>query len=207
MEAGAAQGVTRIAATPHFYAEENSTSEFLERREASVSLLKQVWHPGLPELRLGAEVCWFEGISQTEGLEALRIEGTRLLLLEMPFAPWRERQLREVWMLQARPEITVVLAHIERYLHWQEKEVWDMLADWGVLNQCNASFFLLRKTRRKALRMLREGRVHLLGSDCHNMEQRPPQLGKAMALFREEERRQLLAYEEELLSQWEAYRA
>ena len=27
--------------------------------------------------------------------------------------------------------------------------------------------------------MLRDGYVHVLGSDCHNMTSRPPQLGKA----------------------------
>ena len=54
--------------------------------------------------------------------------------------------------------------------------------------QSNASFFLDWRTRGRARRMLREGRVHLLGSDCHNMETRPPLLGSALEKLREGER-------------------
>ena len=75
-------------------------------------------------------------MSRSEGMEALCIEGTELLLLEMPFCPWSRRALREVWELQARTGLRVMLAHVERYLRWQTAETWDMLEGWGVLNQC-----------------------------------------------------------------------
>ncbi len=61
LEASAAQGVDRIVATPHFYAGENSPEVFLSRREHAYERLKAVWRPGLPEIALGAEVCWFAG--------------------------------------------------------------------------------------------------------------------------------------------------
>ncbi|MBD5133150.1 MAG: capsular polysaccharide biosynthesis protein [Clostridiales bacterium] len=202
LKASAAQGVGCIAATPHFYAEENSPEKFLERRAASEERLRGAWQPGLPELKLGAEVCFFEGISQCEGLDSLKLEGTDLLLLEMPFAHWSQRTLQEVRAVQAQG-ITVVLAHIERYLHWQDEETWEALLDWGVLNQCNASFFLHWKTRRKALHMLRGGRIHLLGSDCHNMDARPPQLGKALAGLGARERNVLEENSREFLPDWE----
>jgi len=190
LEALAAQGVSCVAATPHFYAGENSPEEFLGRRAASMEKLAGVWRPGLPTLKLGAEVCYFEGVSRCKELDALEIEDTGLLLLEMPFSRWTPRMLREVWELQVRvrPGMTVLLAHIERYLRWQEAETWDALLEWGVLNQCNASFFLRWQTKYKALRMLREGRIHLLGSDSHNMDSRPPELGKALAMLGRNER-------------------
>jgi len=187
LEAMAAQGVDRVVATPHFYAHENSPEEFLARRTARMEKLAGVLHPDLPALKLGAEVYYFEGVSRCEELEALKIEGTGLLLLEMPFCRWSRRMLQEVWEIHSS-RATVLLAHIERYLRWQDRETWDMLAKWGVLNQCNASFFLRWQTRQKALRMLREGRVQLLGSDSHNMESRPPQLGAALALLGQKER-------------------
>lgn len=202
LRASAAQGVGCIAATPHFYAEENRPEEFLERRAASEEELRRVWEPGLPALKLGAEVCFFEGISHCEGLDSLKLEGTDLLLLEMPFARWSRRTLQEVRALQAQG-ITVVLAHIERYLHWQDEETWETLLDWGVLNQCNASFLLRWQTRRKALHMLREGMIHLLGSDCHNMYTRPPQLGKALAGLGKRERKVLEENSREFLPDWE----
>ena len=188
LEASAAQGVGRIVATPHFYAGENSPEEFLVRREHAFARLKRVWRPGLPEIRLGAEVCWFEGACRCEGLDSLRIEGTQLLLLEMPFARWTERMLREVRELQERPGVTVLLAHVERYLRGQTPGVWDELLSWGVLNQCNAEFLLSWRTRRRAVRMLREGRIHFLGSDSHNMDARPPRLGQALEKLHEKDR-------------------
>ena len=188
LEASAAQGVERLVATTHFFAGENSPEVFLSRREHAYERLKAVWRPGLPEIALGAEVCWFAGAGQCDGLERLRIAGTRLLLLEMPFTRWTERMLREVWEIQERPGMTVLLAHVERYLGGQPPAVWEALLDWGVLNQCNADFFLRWRTRRKALQMLREGRIHFLGSDSHNMDTRPPRLGKALEILGERDR-------------------
>jgi len=202
MEALAAQGVSRIAATPHFYADENSPEEFLDRRAASMAKLTEVWRSGLPAVQLGAEVCYFEGISRCEGLDALKIEDTGLLLLEMPFCHWSQRMLQEVRELQTS-RTAVLLAHIERYLYWQDGETWDTLAEWGVLNQCNASFFLRWQTKHKALRMLREGRIHFLGSDSHNMEDRPPRLGAAWALLGRKERNILEENGRRFLPGWE----
>jgi len=202
LEALAAQGVDFVAATPHFYADENSPAGFLDRRAAAAERLAGAWRPGLPALKLGAEVCYFEGIGRSKGLEALKIEDTGLLLLEMPFRRWSRRMLLEVRELQASVG-TVLLAHIERYLQWQDRETWETLADWGVLNQCNASFFLRWQTRRRALRMLREGKIHLLGSDSHNMGSRPPQLGEAAAALRREEREILEENSRKFLPDWE----
>ena len=207
LEASAVQGIACVAATPHFYAEENSPEKFLVRRSASAERLRKVWRPGLPELKLGAEVRYFEGIGRCEGIERLCIEGTGLLLLEMPFSQWGCHALHEVWELQARSGVTVLLAHIERYIRRQGEEVWQALAEWGVLNQCNATFFLDWRTRPKAMRMLRNGRVHLLGSDCHNMEERRPRLGEALEVLGRHGRDILEENASTFLPRWEAMRA
>lgn len=203
LEASAKQGVTCMAATPHFYADENSPEEFLTRRALAAQQLRNAWRPGLPTLKLGAEVCYFEGISRCEGLERLRFEGIDLLLLEMPFCPWTKRMVREVLEIHSQAGITVLLAHIERYLRWQQEEVWDTLGAAGVLNQCNASFFLRWQTKRKALRMLRKGRIHLLGSDCHNMDIRPPRLGEVLTVLGQRERAILAESSRIYLPNWE----
>ena len=59
----------------------------------------------------------------------------------------------------------------------------------GVLMQSNASFFLRWSTRRRAVHMLEAGRIHLLGSDCHNMADRAPRMGGALAVIGEKRRR------------------
>lgn len=181
LEAIAAQGISHVAATPHFYAGENGLEIFLDRRAAAAAELRRYCRrAGLPKLLLGAEVRYFEGMSRTEGLEALRIEGSELLLLELPFSVWPDRLIGEVSELCRRPGIQIVLAHIERYFDRQPPELWDRLWKAGALNQCNAGFFLRWRTRRKALRMLERGRIHFIASDCHNPSTRPPRLGEAL---------------------------
>lgn len=191
LSASARQGITHMAATPHFHPAESSLECFLDRREQALAQLRAVWNPALPQILLGAEVYYFEGMSRVEQLRDLCMEGTSLFLLEMPFQTWTERMVQEVIALQEHQDVTVLLAHIERYLGAQRKNVWDELLEAGVLMQSNASFFLRWSTRRRARRMLEAGRIHLLGSDCHNMEERAPRMGAALAAIGEKERREL----------------
>ena len=181
LQAQAAQGITTVIATPHFYANDESVDSFLARRDSAAARLReQLPKDGVPTLLLGAEVRYYPGISRMEGLTSLCIEGTRLLLLEMPFSHWTDSMVRELIELSGKDGICLVLAHIDRYLSQQSRAVWDTLLDNGVLMQANASFFTAFSTRRKALTLLDGGYVHLLGSDCHNMTSRPPKIGAAL---------------------------
>jgi protein-tyrosine phosphatase len=53
------------------------------------------------------------------------------------------------------------------------------LEELGVLVQANGNFFIRRETERMAMKMLRAGRVHLIGSDCHGLESRRPNVKEA----------------------------
>lgn len=183
LEASARQGVKWMAATPHFYATEQTPSQFLRRRSASVDALRSRLKSGFPKIVLGAEVRYFEGMSRTEELDSLRLEGSPVLLLEMPFCTWSKRMVDEVLEIQSHKETQVLLAHVERYWSAQSKQVIRTLQRSGVWMQCNASFFLSWRTKRKALRMLQKGEIHMLGSDAHNMTTRPPRLGDAMEVI------------------------
>lgn len=176
----AAQGITMVIATPHFYANDESVESFLTRRSRAMEKLCKEWRDDTPSLRLGAEVRYYPGISRMENLAALCIQNSKLLLLEMPMSRWTESMIREVITLSGKDGICLILAHIDRYLSLQNKEVWSRLLENGILMQVNASFFSAFATRRKALTLLNEGYIHLLGSDCHNMTSRPPQLGRAL---------------------------
>lgn len=175
----ARQGVDLVVLTPHFYATENSPRQFLARRSAAYQRLMQVIRPEFPQLRLGAEVQYFEGMSRAESLDALRVEGTPLLLLEMPFSNWSGRTVSEVLELNDRQGMQVVLAHVERYLSMQREEVWRTFAENGVLMQASASAFRSWGKRRKIRSMMRDGMIQFFGSDCHNMDDRPPNLNAA----------------------------
>lgn len=174
-----AQGVDTVAATPHFYARENTPEVFLQRRTEAWNRLRPKLTANTPRVLLGAEVHYFQGISHVDRLHELCLEGRDVLLLEMPFASWPSRAVAELEELAQRGDLTVVLAHIERYLSQQPRELWPRLRQLGVLFQCNASFFLDWRTRRRAIGMLRKGEIDLLGSDCHGISYRPPQMGEA----------------------------
>lgn len=184
------QGIDVMAATPHFYPEETTVENFLRCRAEAADRLRPFWREDFPLLLPGAEVYYFDGISHVEEVSALCIGETGLLLLEMPFDRWSGRMADETARLQARRDVNVVLAHIERYLRYPgNREMLERLRYAGVRMQCNAGFFLNWRTRRKAVHMLRQGMVQMLGSDCHNMDTRPPRLGEVFQRLGNEELR------------------
>ena len=179
-----AQGIETVVATPHFYANDENVPTFLARRAKALEMLTEQLPADAPKLRLGAEVRYYQGISRMEDLQDLRIEGSKLLLLEMPMSVWTEYMVRELIELSGKGSVKVVLAHVERYLKLQKQQTWERIADSGILMQVNGSFFTSLATRRKAVSLLDGGMIQLLGSDCHNMTSRPPQLGKALEVIR-----------------------
>ncbi len=175
-------GVEGICATPHFYADRDAPDRFLRRRAEAWERLRAALPEDCPRIRLGAEVRYFDGLSRAEALPELCIDGTKLLLLEMPFGRWTERMLTEVEGI-CRRGLQPVAAHIERYMGLVPKGLLRAFTELDILLQCNAEFFLERRTARKALRFMAEGRVAFLGSDAHNVDKRPPNLAEAAALI------------------------
>ena len=177
------QGVARVFLTPHFDPMRDTPDTFLSRRKRSFEMLRPSLSDDLPSVSLGAEVAYFPGISRMDALGELRLQGTRLLLLEMPMCTWSDSTVRELIELARVDGIRVLLAHVERYLDLQSPAVIAELLSLGVLMQVNASFLLRLRTRRRALRLLSSGRVHLLGSDTHNLSRRPPRIGDAISVI------------------------
>ena len=185
LEASRDQGVQCMVATPHFYATRDRVDAFLARREAAWEVLKSRMGSDFPEVMLGAEVAFFQGISRAERLDALRIEGTSSMLLEMPFRPWSQGDVDEVSQIIEKHGYTIIIAHIERYLamHGNTGFIMDLL-DMPVKIQINAECLLDWRQRGRMLKMLRNGDVHLLGSDCHGMLHRPPNLAEGREAVR-----------------------
>ena len=178
------QGVKTVIATPHFYANDEAVESFLERRKQTLEILKAKLPQDAPEIRLGAEVKYYQGISRMADLKALRIEGSKLLLLEMPMSSWTENMIRELLEMSSRSDTRVVLAHVERYMGMQKRTTWKRLHDNGILMQVNASYVTSFLSKYKAISLFKKGNIHFIGSDCHNLTLRPPQIGKAFEIIR-----------------------
>ena len=178
-----AQGVKTVVATPHYYPAEMSPEDFLLKRGAAVSLLLSKCDETVPKIKIGAEVLYFRGLGRIETLERLCVEGTKTLLLEMPTDSWSEYMLREISEIQTSHNIDVVMAHIERYFDKQPSAVMNRLFDSGVLMQINASS-LLGKQRKKLVKLLSDGKIHFIGSDCHNMTTRGVRMAEAVSVIK-----------------------
>ena len=179
----AAQGIRQVVATPHFYAQTDKPEHFLARRAEAMEKLTEAVsrESGLPEVIPGAEVFFFRGISEAEILPELTIGESSYILIEMPTAAWGVTMLQELENIWVRRKIVPIIAHIDRYMSpWRNASLPERLAELPVAIQANADFFLRRLTAPMALRLFAAGKIHLLGSDCHNLSCRKPNLSDAV---------------------------
>ena len=138
----------------------------------------------MPEIILGAEVYFFSGISDSDAIPELTIGDNRCILIEMPQSPWTKSMYSELEEIRAKWGITPIIAHVDRYLGLLSTHgIPEQLERLPVMVQANASFFLRSSTRARALRMLARDQIQLLGSDCHNLSSRPPNLDDALRVI------------------------
>lgn len=182
-----AQGVDVVALTPHFYRDRERPEHFLKRRRESAQLLRDEMAKlseeelmNLPRPILGAEVSLFPNLAEVPELHSLCIGKTKNLLVEMPFTPWNDVVLRQVYDLLDKTDVIPVIAHLERYLKIQKPERIQEILDLGVAIQISADVLLHPISRGPVLRMMKSGGRFFLASDCHNTERRPPNLEKGM---------------------------
>ena len=121
------QGVTTMVSTSHFYADREDPETFLRRRNHAIKkIASQAEELGI-KLYYGAEVLYFPGIAQSESVRELAIEGTSLILIEMPFVSWSERIFDELLSFQYSSGLQIVLAHIERYRGLQTRDIFEKM--------------------------------------------------------------------------------
>lgn len=169
------QGVTQIVFTPHFWSFQKTVRQFLkDRYNAAVQL-----NPYLEEMGIdwgaGAEVRMTPELMNMD-LTPLNIVGTDYFLLEWPFTQFPLYGREVVDQIQELG-YTPIFAHIERYDYfWSNPKELDEYIDEGIVCQINPGILLKSETRKYALKMIKDGYVHVLSSDTHSMEKRPPHL-------------------------------
>ena len=172
----AEQGVDVVCATSHYYAHHEGSDAFCARRAEALERLAAVLTDGLPRVLPAAEVAYFPRMEEQD-LTPLCIQGTRTLMLEMPFADWTSLQTEAVEALALDCGYQVVLVHPERFCFSKSnKHRLEKLAELPIGLQINAGSLLRWGTRRLALDLLQMAQYPLLGSDCHNLTSRPPNL-------------------------------
>lgn len=167
-----------VVATPHFYGDENPDTFIEKRRTAFESIMKTD-----KKVAFGAEVYCFPSMGRSEALRKFCIGSTSLVLVEMPFVRWSDREIEELINIHDNLSLVPVLAHFERYLSSQKKGTIEHLAENGVLIQSNTGYFL--DDFKEAYGYLRSGLISFLGSDMHNTGRRKPDFEEVVSLIAE----------------------
>lgn len=185
-------GTRGIVATPHMFLDGYEKNDILlinDRFANTVSALKE--YSERPEYAFIREMrltLGSENYASIEFIEALArgcvipINGGRYLLVEFsPFLPLTKIQMILQRVLQSG--YIPVVAHTERVTAVQEKpDRVQELAAMGCFFQVNADSFLdsanprLRKT---SLALAKAGHIHVIASDGHRPDRRPPILSTA----------------------------
>ena len=169
-------GIDAIFATPHYY-RHMSVSDFLSKRQASwEQIADDVRSSEYPHILLGAEVTYFNGIANEDDLAKLCLGKSDFLLLELPTSPWTPQLFRDLYTLSSAGGIRLILAHLERYTRLQDKKALQSLYEMDLMIQMNAGPLLRRADRHNAMKFLNDGKADLLGSDAHNLSDRPQNL-------------------------------
>jgi len=159
-----------VIATPHFYCNEQSIDEFIDKRNAAYERLKPHLKPGYPKIGLGAEVLYDAALVRHEDLSRLCIGGTKWLLLEMPYVQLTDRIINGVTEIVDRGDVKVLVAHIERYLNFTSMKELKKLMQLDVLGQINAKSLTKFSSKRNCMKLIGDGFVQVLGSDYHRID-------------------------------------
>jgi protein-tyrosine phosphatase len=172
------QGVDKIVFTPHFYYERTTLQQFAAKRSAAYQCtLEAADKHGLAvETKPGAEV-YFSVALPSLDLSALAFAGTPYILIELPTTHLPSHVEDTLYEIRQQG-FTPILAHVERYGYVAEDPT--LLYQWvslGALAQINAAAVLYGGTTAKQInKYIRWNLVHLIASDAHSMQRRPPNL-------------------------------
>lgn len=180
LELAAGQGVVAVIATPHYSRSQNcgelrGLADQLQRRIREV-------HPDFT-VYVGQESYFHEELVDALKLgTAFTMNDSRYILVEFqPEVSYRMlyRGVRQLLLSGHVP----VLAHMERYQCLRnDKNLTDLMGS-GCRLQMNYGSIQGRRFHpdvRWCRQQILQGRVHLLGTDMHRMDYRPPELGKAI---------------------------
>lgn len=180
----AQDGITHMVASPH------ANDEFSYDRALHTSRLDELARRvgASPQLRLGCDFHFsYENLRALErDPQQFTISGTQYLLVELSdfsVPPWVTDKLKELLASGIKPIIT----HPERNMLLQRRP--EQVVDWvnlGCVVQITANSLTDRwgqGASKTAHALLREQAVHIIASDSHNLESRPPVLSQASAVL------------------------
>lgn len=180
------QGVTDVIASPHFYPDTDNAEDFFEiTQNAYKELQNEIAALDLPNVYLGCELRYFNGIGKSHAIKQFAISKTNYLLLELPYgAPITKTVLQDIIDINEKQGLIPILAHIERYSRVPGfKKLLKLIADRVAIAHINAGAVVTKETTRLCEKLIKAGYVSFLASDAHSIEHRPPQIKQALEII------------------------
>ena len=194
LERECTDGVRRIALTSHFNSHRISVEDFLaKRQEAFAELCEAVDRTDMDiEFKLGAEVFFSPQLCELDAA-SLCMEGTPYMLIEFPVTH-RPHFIRQTFSALEEEGIYPIIAHVERYPYMMEDPqlLYELVAG-GAYAQINAGALLRKGQTKELLNLLKWELVHVISTDTHSLDKRPPQMAAAMKLIEQKLGRDIAA--------------
>lgn len=174
------QDVSNICFTPHFYTNEMSVEDFIEKRRIAYENFLP-YKPVNMNIVLGVEVYVTKFLFGSDDLSGLTYGKSRYILTEFSYSSsFSNRTLQQLNMLMENHRLIPVLPHVERYdTLINDTEALQELRDMGVVIQTNIGNYTKKSSifkRRKLLKLIGEGMIDILGSDAHSLAHNTPEV-------------------------------
>lgn len=184
LQESARQKVNIMIATPHFYGDHMTPELFFKRRQTAYNQVKEIASKHKINIGLGAEVAMFKGMDEWSGLERFAIQGTNLILIEMPFTPWTADDLETLENIRLRG-LRPIIAHVERFRRIpMDKAIYNEIFDMGFIIQYNCEDLLSFFPKHRLFKLMNNTDNFILGSDCHNSDTRPQNMRMGRAVLK-----------------------
>ena len=170
------QKVDAVIATPHIFIPSGTADEVKGNAEKAFAIIKdEVKRIEGPELFLGYEVGYFNGIASAEDVKKFTLCGTNYILLELPLSSITDKMVDDILEMSYNFKLIPIFAHLERYLKSKGiGRILSMVENGDAFAQITAEkpsgFF----KKCSADKLIEGGYVSFIGSDCHSVDKRPP---------------------------------
>nr|WP_294659836.1 CpsB/CapC family capsule biosynthesis tyrosine phosphatase [uncultured Blautia sp.] len=178
------QGVRKIIVTPHFRkAMFETPSEVIKKHFLVLRRLTEKIGPDF-KVFLGCE--FHANVEMMDYLRSDRVylmAGSKYVLTEFS-ASTEERYIKDRLYAMLSNGYKPIIAHIERYNCMRDLDLVESLLNMGACMQINADSVIGKNghgTKKYCGKLLEEGLVQYIGSDCHGTKHRVTRIGDAYA--------------------------
>lgn len=168
----AEEGIRHLVLTPHYFSGKNQKETIGSQYD---KLCEEIKKRNIPiTVYTGNEMMAKEqNLEDLEDNLVCTIGDTSYVLTEFRTSDsfqYIHNVLNHVQLSGYRP----IVAHIERYEALQNKEAVASLVQMGALMQVNAGSFAKKHLQKYLISLAKEGLIHVIGSDSHDLTKRPP---------------------------------